>query len=337
MRHKNVILISALIAFALWGAIESKPAPNAQDNQKQVPQPEYDKPRRDNPPPSIAPNGPMSEIMPQREGNTPDHSRYYLWAVAWFAWVRSWVAHVIDEPPNFFAFMVAVFTYFLWDATSRLFIETAGLRKAADDQRADLLRSIEISEKTAAAAEQSAVAAIDQVSLSKEALITTERAFIYCERIHAIWTADKKTELVIKWTFQPFWKNSGKTPTKRARNKISWWVGIDAGDIPPNFDFTSTDNATPTMTGSDATMHGSRLDLNIETLQKIRIGAAHAYIWGWMDYNDIFAKTQRHRTEFCVEIQVIGNPIYKEGGFAYRMHGLFNGFDEDCYCKPKPY
>jgi hypothetical protein len=187
------------------------------------------------------------------------------------------------------------------------------------------------------AAKNSADAARDQVALSREALITTERAFIYCERIHAIWTADKETELVTKWTFQPVWKNSGKTPTKRAVHKVSSWVGIDAGDIPPDFDFSNTDNASPTMIGPDATMHGRVLDLDVKTLQKIRTSEAHAYIWGWIDYNDIFAKTQRHRTEVCVEIQVTGNPIYKEGGFAYRMHGSFNGFDEDCYCKPKPY
>jgi hypothetical protein len=88
------------------------------------------------------------------------------------------------------------------------------------------------------------------------------------------------------------------------------------------------------MIGPNAVMHGNTVDLDIDILQKIRIGSTHAYIWGWIDYDDIFANTNRHRTEFCLEIQVTGNPIYKEGGFAYRMHGPFNGFDEECYSKP---
>lgn len=37
------------------------------------------------------------------------------------------------------------------------------------------------------------------------------------------------------------------------------------------------------------------------------------------------------------QIQVTGNPTYKEGGFAFRAHGPFNGFDDECYRKPKPY
>ena len=91
------------------------------------------------------------------------------------------------------------------------------------------------------------------------------------------------------------------------------------------------------MIGPSAVMHGSSLRIPIQTMQKIRAGEAHAYIWGWFDYNDVFDKTGRHRSEFCMEIEVSGNPIYKEGGFNYRMHGRFNGIDEDCYRRPKEY
>ena len=52
---------------------------------------------------------------------------------------------------------------------------------------------------------------------------------------------------------------------------------------------------------------------------------------------DNFPDTERHRAEFCFEVQVTGNPIYKEGGFAYRMLAPFNGFEGDCYRKPTPY
>lgn len=236
---------------------------------------------------------------------------------------KSFWEKTVDDPVATFTAMLTVFT--------------AVLAVVAIVQIYFLTKADNIARIAAEAAKASAIAATDQVSLSKEALITTERAFVYCERVNSIWTADKITELVVKWTFQPIWKNSGKTPTKRAINKISWWIGVDVGDIPANFDFTDANNPGQTIIGPDATMHGLTIDLDIDTLQKIRSNSAHAYIWGWIDYDDIFANTRRHRTEFCVEIQVTGNPIYKEGGFLYRMHGPFNGFDEDCYCKPKQY
>ena len=111
--------------------------------------------------------------------------------------------------------------------------------------------------------------------------------------------------------------------------------GTDAGDLPVDFDFPDYGKPSRIVIGPAAVMEANSLRIPIEILQKIRAGEAHAYIWGWVDYNDTFAKTLRHRAEFCLEIEVPGNPIYKEGGFKYRAHGRFNGIDNDCYRRPK--
>jgi hypothetical protein len=247
------------------------------------------------------------------------------------------IAHAAVEHPNEFTIavatvFVAIFTAVLAIATIRLWNSTAALAKFAEEQAGDMKASI-------AVARDSAQAAREQVALSRGALITTERAFVYCERINAHWTAHKETEEIIEWTFVPVWKNSGKTPTRRARSQINSWVGIEAGDLPADFNFPNyeDDNRWHTMIGPGATMHAVHIHLPIETLKKIRAGIAHVYIWGWFDYDDVFDQTPRHRAEFCLEIEVTGNPIYKEGGFAYRVQGPFNGFDEDCYRRPQPY
>lgn len=177
-----------------------------------------------------------------------------------------------------------------------------------------------------------------QVTAVRNAMVSTERAFVFCERIHSHWMAKKETEEITEWVFTPIWRNSGNTPTKAAVSTVNTWVGVNAGNLPAGFDFPDySEKLGRTMIGPGAEMHGTSLPIPIATLQKMRAGEAHAYIWGWFDYNDVFEKTPRHRSEFCMEIEVSGNPIYKEGGFKYRVHGSFNGVEDDCYRRPKKY
>lgn len=219
----------------------------------------------------------------------------------------------------------------LFFATIGLFTATGVLGYFAFRQMRDMKESIGVADRAAKAAEAQG-----------HHITASERAFVFCARIESIWTAQKaakegETDKIAKWSFIPIWQNSGKTPPKRARNCINHWLGINGGPLPVDFDYPDYGTAASTMIGPNAHMHGKRLDIPVETLQQMRAGNAHAYIWGWIDYDDIFANTERHRAEFCFEIEVTGNPIYKEGGFAYRMRGLFNGFDGDCYRRPAPY
>ena len=219
---------------------------------------------------------------------------------------------------------------FGWQA-HRLKQTIEAMKKIGADQSRDMQGSI-------AVAKSAANAARDQVSLSREALIMTERAFVFCERIEHFWRAKKETEEIIEWIFFPVWKNSGNTPTKHGMGCVNTWLAVDAGDLPYDFTFPDYGSAERIMIGPSLQRHGSQLSITIATMHKIREGTAHAYMWGWAEYDTIFTvDTIRHRSEFCVEIQVTGNPIYKEGGFAFRAHGPFNGFDDECYRKPKPY
>ncbi|MFZ3325122.1 MAG: hypothetical protein WA231_04185 [Methylocella sp.] len=219
---------------------------------------------------------------------------------------------------------------FGWQA-HRLKQTIVTMKELGEKQSKDMQASI-------AAAQSAANAARDQVSLSREALIMTERAFVFCERIEHFWRAKKETEEIIEWIFFPVWKNSGNTPTKHGMGCVNTWLAIDSGDLPHDFTFPDYGSAERIMIGPGLTKHGLHLPIPIATMHRIREGTAHAYMWGWAEYNTIFTTdTLRHRSEFCLEIQVTGNPTYKEGGFVFRAHGPFNGFDDECYRKAGPY
>lgn len=178
-------------------------------------------------------------------------------------------------------------------------------------------------------------AASQQVALSRQALTLTERAFVYCTRIDSKWTAEKETEKILSWTFTPIFANSGKQPTKNTWNRINARITLGSEiSLPDDFDFPDFGDPGRTMIAPQAEMHGNPITLSIDQVLQIRAKVASCFVWGWCEYDDIFPDMPRHRCEFCFEIEVPGNPIYKEGGFTYRQHGPFNGFDDECYRQP---
>jgi hypothetical protein len=84
----------------------------------------------------------------------------------------NWIECLFDKPTDTllvaFNGLLVLFTYFLYSATAGLFKETAELRRIANEQRGDLLRSITAAEKSANAAK-----------LSADAFPTIERAYVF--------------------------------------------------------------------------------------------------------------------------------------------------------------
>lgn len=72
-------------------------------------------------------------------------------------------------------------------------------------------------------------------------------------------------------------------------------------------------------------------------LQEILDGRAHACIWGWADYDDVFRRRRRHRTEFCNEVRVVGGSAATGWTIAMIVHDRFNGMDEECMRHPTPF
>jgi hypothetical protein len=171
----------------------------------------------------------------------------------------------------------------------------------------------------------------------RDALYQSNRAFIFVKKIDAQFVGQKSTHTIIKWRFVAQWENGGKTPTKDAASYINY--GLFEGSIDLGFhfpDFGEQQEAGHTMLGPGGSTHG-HVDIPIENLHKVKAGRARAYIWGWMDYNDVFPNTRRHRSEFCVEVVVDGEALEEKCHFSFRQHERFNGFDGECMRNAAPY
>jgi hypothetical protein len=139
--------------------------------------------------------------------------------------------------------------------------------------------------------------------------------------------------------FMPVWENSGSTRTKRLFMDSSW--RSFSPDMPDDFDFPSWTTALPQpiMLGPKATTWGGECTIPINILLAANKGECKIYLWGSVEYNDVFEGTPRHRTEYCVEVRVTGNPhLYQDGGqplvpFIYRGNPRHNGAEDECFHK----
>ena len=307
MRRKNVIVISALVVFALWGAIESKPTSDTQDNQKQIFQSEYDKPRRGDSTPIVPPSGPPSKNVSPTEANASDHNRYYLWGMAWLAWARSWIAKVIDEPPNFFAFMVAVFTYFLWEATVGLREVTADLVSFAEEQSRDMKASV-------AVAKEAADAARDSIKLPGDASERQLRAYVLVQEVIFVFPHGPTGKAYINTII----KNFGQTPCYKAIVKFE--CDICPTKL-PDFIIPFTNNAEThsNVIIAPGHMHTITIDRTAEVSGEGQWAAFKragkcTYVWGRIDYMDAFG--QPHFTTFQMYC-----PFFSATSFALSKNG----------------
>jgi hypothetical protein len=171
----------------------------------------------------------------------------------------------------------------------------------------------------------------------RDALFGSNRAFVFVKNIDAQFIGQKSTHTITKWRFVAHWENGGNTPTKNMRNRFNYTLFKEPVDLGFQFSDVGDQPNGPTMIGPRAVMHSSFIDIPVDDLQKLKDGDAHAYLWGWADYNDIFPNTGRHRSEFCVKIVVHGDVLTEKCQFLFQQHERFNGFHEECMRSPAPY
>jgi hypothetical protein len=159
-------------------------------------------------------------------------------------------------------------------------------------------------------AADTAKAAKDSADIAREALETTQRAFIFI-------TTFEVSVLPNTVRVQPKWQNSGTTPTIEMRSRVSWkWF---PGEPPADYDYPNldgtgnVDTAPETQTafvGPQTSSYASSLNIPVFWIDRVRKGDGRIFIWGWGEYNDVFKGTVRHRTEFCNELVVEAlNPV----------------------------
>jgi hypothetical protein len=184
--------------------------------------------------------------------------------------------------------------------------------------------------RTTRAATKAAEAAEEQVRLSRDAMIHTQRAFVFVRGLifSALVTAEQE-DIVAGWTVAVDWENSGETPTKRLLLRTN--LALQAEPLTDDFDFPDygADNV-PNLIGPKASLASGPLAVSLESMKAVAAGTSHLYLWGWAEYDDVFEGTCRHRTEFCRKIGVGGDPATKKVSLSWSTHPQHNAADDEC-------
>jgi hypothetical protein len=93
--------------------------------------------------------------------------------------------------------------------------------------------------------------------------------------------------------------------------------------------FPDSTNFGNALIGPQLTWHTPSITIPASELETPLVGAFH-YLWGWIEYDDIFASMPRHRTEFCFRIECERLQPTNEFWVGFAPHSKFNAADEDC-------
>jgi hypothetical protein len=151
------------------------------------------------------------------------------------------------------------------------------------------------------------VAALQWSTLEKTntTLLENERAFVFIKSIDITIVGDNI--IVI-----PQWDNSGTTAGNK---KINWanWKGF-VGQPVSFFYFSDYDsrgriidarkNAPVTFIGPQQTSGAEPLNIPLQDIEQAKAGIERIFVWGWIEYYDVFNDRAMHRTEFCDEMIV---------------------------------
>lgn len=129
------------------------------------------------------------------------------------------------------------------------------------------------------------------------------------------------------------WKNAGQTPARRVR----WDINHDVFDsVPVDFNFPPADAEgiqQSTLGPQQVTKDVSRLIIGVDANNAWYKGSV-LLVWGWIEYFDAFQDTVRHRTEFCIALQVFFDADTGSRDFGVLTETSHNGNDGDCLKSP---
>src|SRR5437868_9660299 len=213
-----------------------------------------------------------------------------------------------SDPVAFFTLWLVIFTGVLAASTIGLWIVTA--RAARDGERA--------------------------ANIAEAALVKLERAFVsFRFSVSALVVDPMLPHVASAWQISIVWSNSGKTPTRGLHTHVSW--DHFAAELPADFSFPDVwfDPNAPRMNpvsyiGPLDTITSDTLTIESGVLDAERQGHLCIYIWGWVEYDDIFDNTPPHRTEFCHRVRVFRDPYVftpNAGPFVLTVNSTHTGVD----------
>jgi hypothetical protein len=224
---------------------------------------------------------------------------------------------------------LVLYTRRLYNATSGLFVETAGLRTAADKQSTDMQASIR-------AAVDSAKSAITANQIAVTNTQQQLRAYVTALDVHVIQHRQPgrmsayNTEIpgpVHTYEFAVILKNGGETPAINVRTNIS--LKRFEGEPPANFDFPSSNLFGYGLIGPQTEL---RTRYQVASAGLIDDVGPIILVWGWVEYDDIFVRKDgiKNRTEFCYRMDRRRLPVTNELWMGFIPYERFNAIDWYC-------
>lgn len=229
---------------------------------------------------------------------------------------------------------IAIFTFTLKRATDKLW--DAGerqlnlLAETSAAQSKDMQASIRAATDSANAAIKSNQIAVTNSERQLRAYVTVQDINMTTHRLAdriGAYNNNAVSGTIHTYRFSVILKNGGMTPAINARMNISH--SRFNNDMPADFHFPDSTNFGNALIGPQLIWHTPSITIPASELETPLVGAFH-YLWGWIEYDDIFSGTTRHRTEFCFKIECERLQPTNEFWVGFAPHSKFNAADEDC-------
>ncbi|WP_316180132.1 hypothetical protein [Bradyrhizobium sp. SZCCHNRI1009] len=281
-------------------------------------------------PPAKAGSDSTSKPMAESAANQIDKKREKVWYELFFE-------KPADSLLILFNGLLALFTWQLYLATRKLWLagerQLEFLQESSASQSRDMQQSI-------AASKASAEAAVRTALISERALVVVERAFLSIGDSSV--QTFRQNSAIVDYRISFNIVNSGRTPARNYFTAIN--LAVFDGEIPAGFRFPDRSRDLAAAGGLVGPKSRSYVyfDFFIQDAIAVFEGKKRALVYGWLEYDDIFPDSMRHRTEFAAEIQVFADPrsvpIVIQGNpqpiMIIRSYGGYNAYDEGCRYQP---
>lgn len=185
--------------------------------------------------------------------------------------------------------LLVLYTRRLYKATSGLFTETAGLRSAADKQSADMQASIKAAVDSSRAAITSNQIAVSNAEQQLRAYVTARDVHLFLHREPSYMGAYGVVEgNVHTYALAAILHNGGQTPATNITINVS--CQKLAKPLQNDFAFPDSDRFGYGVIGPQSEMHAPVSLIRERDIEPIE-AAFDWYLWGWVEYNDIFEGT----------------------------------------------
>ena len=240
------------------------------------------------------------------------------------------IGHMVVDHPN--EFITAVATCVVAAFTIVLALSTKRLWYASQEQSRDMKNSITAAYSAANAANGGNRIAVDNAQRQLRAYVTAQNVNLITHRKPAAAGASVPGT-VHTYGVAAILRNGGQTPATNIILNVSFQKL--PRNLPEAFDFPDSTFFGHGLIGPNSEMHTPAIHVGADELQAIEADTEW-YLWGWVEYDDVFTGTARHRTEFCFQMDRFAIlPGTRQFLMGFKHHARFNAADDDCLRPPR--